>query len=228
MAKLSKRLKDAKAKIDKNQTYEIAEAVKLVKETSKVKFDAAVEVHANLGIDPKKGDQIIRGSVVLPHGTGKTIRLAAFVTDAQAKEAKEAGADVVGGEDLINEIKKTGKTDFDLAVTTPDMMKNLAVIARVLGQKGLMPNPKTGTIGPDLKKMISELKKGKVSYKNDNTSNVHLMIGRVSFDDKNLAENFETFLDSLKKAKPQSMKGTYIKSLNIASSMGPSIKVKIN
>ncbi len=228
MAKISKRLKEARSKVDKEKVYEIAEAIKLIKETSQVKFDAAVEVHARLGIDPKKGDQIIRGSVVLPHGTGKTIRLAAFVPEDKVKEAKDAGADVVGGEDLINEIKKTSKTNFDIAVTIPEMMKNLAVIARVLGQKGLMPNPKTGTIGPDLTKMIGELKKGKVSYKNDDTSNVHLMLGRVSFDEKNLTENFEIFLDSLKKNKPQSLKSTYIKSLYIASSMGPSIKVKIN
>lgn len=228
MAKISKRLKEAKSKIEKEKVYDIAEAIKIIKETSKVKFDAAVEVHAKLGIDPKKGDQIIRGSVVLPNGTGKTIKLAAFVSDDKAKEAKDAGADVVGGEELIEEIKKTSKTDFDIAVTTPEMMPKLAVIARVLGQKGLMPNPKTGTIGPDLAKMIGELKKGKVSYKNDDTANVHLMIGRVSFDDKKLVENFETFFDSLKKNKPQAVKGSYIKTLFLSSSMGPSVKLQIN
>jgi len=228
MAKVSKRLKEAKAKIDKEKNYPIDEAVKLIKETSKVKFDASVEVHANLGIDPKKGDQIVRNSVVLPNGTGKTVRVAVFVPEAKAKDAKAAGADLVGGEDLIETIKKTGKTDFDIAVTVPEMMPKLAVIAKVLGQKGLMPNPKTGTIGPDVAKMVGELKKGKVSYKNDTTSNIHMTIGKISFEDKQLIENFEVFLESLKKSKPQGLKGTFIKSLHLSSSMGPSIKLSIN
>lgn len=228
MAKTGKRLKEAKGKIDKNNVYPAEEAIKLVKETSSVKFDASVEVHAKLGIDPKKGDQIVRDSVVLPHGSGKKVRIAAFVAENMAKEAKAAGADVVGGEELINEIKKTSKTDFDIAVTTPDMMPKLAVIAKVLGQKGLMPNPKTGTIGPDVKKMVEELKAGKVSYKNDATSNIHLIIGKTSFDEAKLLENFKTFLDSVKKAKPQSLKGTYIRSMHLSSSMGPSVKVEIN
>lgn len=228
MSKTSKRLKAAKAKIESDKIYGMEEAIKLVKETSAVKFDASVEVHARLGIDPKKGDQIVRDSVVMPHGTGKTVRVAAFVSEDRVKEAKSAGADLVGGEELIAEIKKTSKTDFDVAVTIPEMMPKLAVIAKVLGQKGLMPNPKTGTIGPDLTKMIGELKKGKVSYKNDATSNVHLTIGKVSFDEAKLLENFKAFLDSLKKAKPQSVKGTYIRSMFISSSMGPSIKVSIN
>lgn len=200
----------------------------LIKGVAQVKFDASVEVHAKLGIDPKKGDQIVRASVVLPHGTGKKVKVAAFVTEDKVKVAKEAGADLVGAETLIEEIKKTNKTDFDVAVTTPDMMPKLAVIAKILGQKGLMPNPKTGTIGPDLKKMITELKQGKVSYKNDDTSNIHLSIGKVSFEEKKLVENFQIFFDSLKKAKPQSIKGTYIKSLYLTSSMGPSIKLSIN
>lgn len=227
MSKIGKRLKEAKSKIEAGKAYTIEEAIKLVKETSQVKFDASVELHANLGIDPKKGDQIIRGSVILPHGSGKKLKIVAFVPEARAKEAKEAGADLVGGEELINEIKKTSKCDFDIAVTTPEMMKSLAVIARVLGQKGLMPNPKTGTIDNDLKKMIGELKKGKVTYKNDATSNVHLVIGKVSFEDKALLENFNIFFDSLKKIKPQSVKGTYIKSIYLSSSMGPSIKLQV-
>ena len=228
MSKVSKRLKEAISKIESDKIYPIAEAIKLVKETSVVKFDASIEVHARLGIDPKKGDQIIRASVVLPHGTGKTVKIAAFVPEDRMKEAKDAGGDLVGSEELIAEIKKTSKTDFDIAVTVPEMMPKLAVIAKVLGQKGLMPNPKTGTIGPDLVKMIGELKKGKVSYKNDSTANVHLTIGKVSFDEAKLIENFETFVDSLKKAKPSSLKSTYIKSLFLSSSMGPSIKVSIN
>ena len=223
---MGKRLKEAVSKIEKDKTYTAEEAIKLVKETSQVKFDASVEVHAKLGIDPKKGEQIVRGSVTLPHGTGKKVKIAAFVPEDRVKEAKEAGADLAGGEDLINDIKKTSKTNFDIAVTIPEMMKQLAVIARVLGQKGLMPNPKTGTISPDLKKMIGELKKGKISFKNDSTSNVHLIVGKVSFDEAKLLENFTTFMDSLKKSKPQTLKGTFIKSLHLSSSMGPSVPVK--
>lgn len=226
--KTSKRLKASLAKVEKNKVYSIEEAIKLVKETSGVKFDASVEVHAKLGIDPKKGDQIVRDSVTLPHGTGKTVRVAAFVPADLAKAAKAAGADIVGDDDLIEEIKKTSKCDFDIAVTTPSFMKQLSAIARVLGQKGLMPNPKTGTIGEDVAKMVGELKKGKVSYKNDNTANIHVVIGKVSFAESALEENFKILLDSLKKAKPQSIKGTYLKSLTIASSMGPGIKVSAN
>ncbi|MBP9802157.1 50S ribosomal protein L1, partial [Patescibacteria group bacterium] len=197
--KISKRLKEAKAKIEVEKVYTLSEAVALIKETSKVKFDASVEVHAKLGIDPKKSDQLIRDSVILPHGTGKTVRVAAFVPTDQIKEAKDAGADIAGDAELVEEIKKTGKCDFDVAITTPMFMKSLAMIARVLGQKGLMPNPKTGTIGDDVKRMIGELKKGKVSYKNDDTGNVHLVIGKVSFETSALEENFQTFFEALKK-----------------------------
>ncbi len=225
MAKVSKRLKEARTKVELGKTYPIEEALKLVKETSQVKFDAAVEIHANLGIDPKKGEQNVRASVALPHGTGKTIKIAAFVPDDKVKEAKDAGADIVGNEDLINEIKKTNKCNFDIAVTVPEMMKNLAAVAKILGQKGLMPNPKIGTIGPDVTKMITELKKGKISYKNDASSSIHLSIGKTSFDDKALLENYNAFLDSLKKVKPSTIKGTYIKSIFVNSSMGPSIKI---
>jgi large subunit ribosomal protein L1 len=228
MSKIGKRLKEAKTKIESDKIYEISEAIKLAKETSKVKFDASLEVHVRLGIDPKKGDQIIRGAVVLPHGTGKDIKIAAFVTDDKAKAAKDAGAELIGNEELIEEIKKTSKTNFDIAVATPDMMPKLAAIAKILGQKGLMPNPKAGTIGPDIVKIIEELKKGKVAYKNDSQANVHILIGKMSFDDVKLQENFTTFLDSLKKSKPQSLKSTFIKNMSISSSMGPGIKVSIN
>lgn len=227
MAKIGKRLKAAKAKVEAGKLYKIDEAIKLVKETSGVKFDASVELHAHLSIDASKGDQLVRGSVSLPHGSGKTIRVAAFVPEALLKEAKAAGADVVGGDELIEEIKKTGKCDFDIAVTVPEMMKNMAAVARILGQKGLMPNPKTGTIGPDVTKMVSELKKGRVSYKNDNQGNVHLTIGKVSFDDKVLLENFQAVFDSLKKSKPVGVKGAFIKTVTLTSSMGPGIKLAL-
>src|SRR3989344_1821544 len=179
--KKSKRYKAVKAKVEANKTYNLAEAVKLVKETSEVKFDASVEVHVKLGIDPKKGDQVVRASVVMPHGTGRTKKIAAFVRPDKEKEAKEAGADVVGGKDLIEKIKKDGKCDFEIAVAVPEIMKDLSVIAKTLGQKGLMPNPKVGTVTSDVTKVIAEIKKGKADFKNDDTGNVHVMVGKVSF-----------------------------------------------
>jgi large subunit ribosomal protein L1 len=213
---------------DKSQIYSIAEAVELTKKLSKVKFDASVEVHIRLGIDPKKGDQQIRSTVALPHGTGKTVKVAAFVSPEKEKEVKAAGADYVGGEDLIAEIKKTEKTDFQIAVAEPAMMKVLAPIAKILGTRGLMPSPKNDTVTPNPAKAVEELKKGKVSFKNDDTGNVHVAIGKVSFDSKKLLENYEALVEAIKKAKPSSSKGTYVKNISISSSMGPGIKVTIN
>ena len=191
----------AVAKIDPKKVYTLDEAISLVKETSGVKFNASVEVHAHLGIDPKKGDQQIRATVVLPHGSGKTKTVAAFVSPEKEKEAKEAGADFVYGEEEIKKIKDTAKIEFEIAVTTPDMMAKLAVVAKVLGPKGLMPNPKTDTVGPNVKKMIEELKKGKITFKNDDTANVHQLIGKVNFTEDQLKDNLNTFLDALKKAR---------------------------
>ncbi len=225
---MSKRLDAAKAKIDSAKVYTIDEALVLIKETSGVKFDAAVEVHAKLGIDPKKGEQQIRATVVLPHGTGKTKKVAAFVNSEKEKEAKEAGADFIYGEEDIKKIKDTGKIEFEVAVTTPDMMSKLAAVAKILGPKGLMPNPKTETVGPNIKKMIEELKKGKVTFKNDDTSNLHQSIGKVSFSADQLKENFLAFMDTLRKAKPSSAKGVFIKQLIICSTMGPAIKIQNN
>ncbi len=218
----------ASALVDKNKVYSLDEAVKLVKETSGVKFDAGVEVHANLGIDPKKGEQQIRATVVMPHGTGKTKKVAAFVSAEKEKEAKDAGADFVYGEEDIKRIKDTGKIEFEVAVTTPDMMPKLAAVAKVLGPKGLMPNPKTETVGPNVKKMIEELKKGKVTFKNDDTANIHQIIGKVSFSETQLKENLSAFLEALKKAKPTTSKGTYIKNLVLCSTMGPAIRIQEN
>ena len=225
---MSKRMKDLAAKVDKNKVYGVDEAVKLVLETSGVKFDASVEVHAKLGIDPKKGEQQVRATVVLPHGTGKSKKVAAFVSPEKEKEAKEAGADLIYGEEEIKKIKDTGKIEFEIAVTTPDMMPKLAQIAKVLGPKGLMPNPKTDTVGANVKKMVEELKKGKVNFKNDDTSNIHQTVGKVSFGEQKIKENFTTFLEALKKAKPATAKGTYIQSLTICTTMGPAIKVSAN
>lgn len=222
---MSKRMKELQAKVDANRVYTVEEAIALVKETSGVKFDASVEVHANLGIDPKKGEQQIRATVVMPHGTGKTKKVAAFVNAEKEKEAKEGGADFIYGEEDIKKIKDTSKIEFDVAVTTPDMMPKLAAIAKILGPKGLMPNPKTETVGPNVKKMVEELKKGKITYKNDDTSNIHQIIGKVSFTNDQLKENFLEFIGSVNKMKPATQKGTYIKNLVITSSMGPSIRI---
>jgi large subunit ribosomal protein L1 len=223
----SKRMKDLKAKVDKSKAYNIEEAIKLVKETSTVKFDASVEIHAKLGIDPKKSDQQLRATVVLPHGTGKTKTIAAFVGANNEKDAKEAGADFVYTEEDIKKIQTSGKIDFEIAVATPEMMPKLALIARILGPKGLMPNPKTGTVDGNVKKMIGDLKKGKTAFKNDDTSNVHQIIGKVSFTEAQIKENFEVFMETLKKIKPASSKGVYIKSLYFTISMGPSVKIEL-
>lgn len=222
---MSKRMDALRAKVDANKVYSIDEAVKLAKETFGVKFDATIEVHANLGIDTKKTEQQVRATVVLPHGTGKTKTIAAFVSAEKEKDAKEAGADFIYGEEEIKKIKDTGKIEFEVAVTTPDMMPKLASIAKVLGPKGLMPNPKTDTVGPNIKKMIEELKKGKVTFKNDDTANIHQSIGKSSFSQDQLKENLNAFLDALKKAKPATAKGTFIKNLVLSSTMGPAIKL---
>lgn len=213
---------------DNMKAYPIAEAIELTKKLSKTKFDASVEIHFRLGIDPKKGEQQVRSAVSLPHGTGKTIKIAAFVSSDKEKEVKAAGADFVGGDDLIAEIKKTEKTDFQVAVAEPAMMKNLGQIAKILGTRGLMPSPKNETITLDPAKAVAELKKGKISFKNDDTGNLHTVIGKVSFDSNKLEENFIAILEAVKKIKPTTSKGVYIKNISLTSSMGPGIKVQIS
>ncbi|MFH1232614.1 MAG: 50S ribosomal protein L1 [Patescibacteria group bacterium] len=220
-------MKKQTVEFDKIKTYPIDEAIELIQKLSKTKFDSSVEVHFRLGIDNKKGEQQIRATVTLPHGTGKTIKIAAFVAPEHEKEAKEAGADYVGGDELIAEIKKTEKTDFQVAIAEPAIMRNLAQIAKILGTRGLMPSPKNDTITTNPAKTISELKKGKVSFKNDDTSNIHVAIGKISFDKQQLVENFQTLLQAIKKAKPTSSKGTYLKNISVSSSMGPGIKIAI-
>jgi len=225
--KEEKKIKPENSGFDKTKTYPIAEAVSWAKKLARAKFDESVEVHFRLGIDPKKGDQQIRATASLPHGTGKKTKIAAFVTPDREKEVREAGADLVGGEELINEIKKTEKTDFEVAVAVPEMMKALAPIAKILGTRGLMPSPKNETVTANPAKSIAELKKGKISFKNDDTANVHALIGKASFEDDKLTENFKVLVEAIKKAKPAKAKGTYIKSAVLATTMGPGVKVSV-
>lgn len=213
---------------DKHKLYSAKEGIEIVKKINKVKFDASIEVHFRLGIDPKKGDQQVRAAVSLPHGTGKSIKIAAFVSPENEKTTNEAGADLVGGEDLIEDIKKTEKTDFSIAIAEPVMMKELAKIAKILGTRGLMPSPKNETVTQDPAKTVKELKKGKISFKNDDTANLHLVIGKVSFPDENLIDNYKAALEAVKKNKPASSKGVYIKSISICSSMSPAVKIVVD
>ncbi|SEB18823.1 large subunit ribosomal protein L1 [Thalassobacillus cyri] len=227
MAKQSKRYQEAQKLVDREKAYEVKEAVELVKETSKAKFDETVEAAFRLGVDPKKADQQIRGAMVLPHGTGKTQRVLVFAKGEKAKEAEAAGADYVGDQDMINKINQ-GWFDFDVVVATPDMMAEVGKLGRVLGPKGLMPNPKTGTVTFEVEKAVQEIKAGKVEYRVDKSANIHVPIGKVSFDTDKLVENFEAITDTLVKAKPQAAKGTYMKNSAIASTMGPGIKVDVS
>ena len=224
MAKKSKRYQEAAKLIEKGKAYSIEEAVALVKETSKVKFDAAVDVAFRLGVDPRQADQQLRGALVLPNGTGKTKKVLVVTEGAKAQEAKDAGADVVGGKEILEDIKK-GWLDFEVMIATPDMMAELGKLGRILGPKGLMPNPKTGTVTMDVAKAVKETKAGKVTYRTDKEGNVQLTIGRVSFDNEKLVENFTAIYDLLVKIKPSTSKGVYMKNIVVSSTMGPSIKI---
>lgn len=225
MNERSKRYQLAAKLVEPGKAYKLAEALELVKKTSSAKFDASVEVHLRLGIDPKQTDQNLRTAVTLPHGTGKKKIIAAFVTSVREKEALDAGADIVGGEEMIKELKKTEKINFDVAVAEPAMMKNLAAVAKILGTKGKMPSPKTGTVSIDVAKAIKEIAGGKIEVKNDETGNLHQIIGKVSFDTPKLEENFKTLMATIKSNKPKGAKQDYIRAIYICSSMGPSIKV---
>ncbi|NCN25300.1 50S ribosomal protein L1 [Candidatus Falkowbacteria bacterium CG10_big_fil_rev_8_21_14_0_10_37_14] len=209
------------------KAYPLAEAIELTKKLSPSKFDASVEVHFKLGIDPRKGDQQIRAAISLPHGTGKTVRVAAFVMPENEAACRTAGADLVGGEELIETIAKSEKTDFEVAVAEPMIMRQLSKIAKILGTRGLMPSPKTETVTTNPSLAVGELKKGKISFKNDDTANLHILLGKVSFDSAKLAENFAAVLDTVRKAKPASSKGAYIKNCVITSAMGPGIKIQL-
>ncbi|HEY9576213.1 MAG TPA: 50S ribosomal protein L1 [Pseudobacillus sp.] len=224
MAKKGKKFQEAAKLVDRTTTYALDEAVELVKKTNFAKFDATVEAAFRLGVDPKKADQQIRGAVVLPNGTGKTQKVLVFAKGEKAKEAEAAGADYVGDADFINKIQQ-GWFEFDVIVATPDMMGEVGKLGRVLGPKGLMPNPKTGTVTFDVTKAVQEIKAGKVEYRVDKAGNIHVPIGKVSFDNEKLIENFNTIFDTMLKAKPSAAKGTYMKNVTITSTMGPGIKV---
>jgi len=225
--KVTKKKVDNSAIYDRFKAYPIEEAIEIVKKLTKTKFDASIEVHFRLGINTKKGDQQVRGAVSLPNGTGKTVKIAAFVSPENEKAVKAAGADFVGSEDLIAEIKKTEKTDFQVAIAEPAMMKNLAIIAKILGTRGLMPSPKNDTVTTNPIKAVEELKKGKISFKNDDTANVHAVIGKISFDNAKLLENYVALVDTIRKSKPAASKGTFIKNISIASSMSAGVKVSL-
>ena len=222
MSKRSKALRAADAKVDRDKLYAPLEAVRLAKETSTSKFDGTVEVAFRLGVDPRKADQMVRGTVNLPHGTGKTARVLVFATGDRAEAARAAGADIVGADELSDEVSK-GRLDFDAVVATPDLMGKVGRLGRVLGPRGLMPNPKTGTVTPDVTKAVNDIKGGKIEFRVDKHSNLHFIIGKVSFDEKQLVENYGAALDEVLRLKPSSSKGRYITKATLTTTMGPGI-----
>ncbi|MFV0134252.1 50S ribosomal protein L1 [Streptomyces sp. HMX87] len=227
MSKRSKSLRAADAKVDRDKLYAPLEAVRLAKETSTTKFDGTVEVALRLGVDPRKADQMVRGTVNLPHGTGKTARVLVFATGDRAEAARAAGADIVGADELIDEVSK-GRLDFDAVVATPDLMGKVGRLGRVLGPRGLMPNPKTGTVTPDVAKAVTDIKGGKIEFRVDKHANLHFIIGKVSFDDTKLVENYGAAIDEILRLKPSAAKGRYIKKAAITTTMGPGVPVDPN
>ena len=224
MAKMGKKYREAKDKIDRTKRYTLEEALQLLPATSYVRFDEGIDVAIRLGVDPKMPDQMVRGTVILPHGTGKKVKVLVFAQGEKEKEAREAGTDFVGGEELVEKILQ-GWLDFDKAIATPDMMKVVSKLGKVLGPRGLMPNPKVGTVTFEVGKAVQDIKSGKVEFKADKAGNLHVSVGKVSFGQEKLRENIITLLDSVIKAKPASSKGTYVKGLAISTTMGPGIKV---
>ena len=222
--KHGKKYTDSAKLLEKGKLYDLTEAVELVKQTAKAKFDETIELSVRLGVDPRHADQQVRGAVVLPHGTGKKVRVLVFCKADKEADAKAAGADFIGGEDLIAKIQE-GWLDFDVAVATPDMMGLVGRVARILGPRGLMPNPKSGTVTPDVTKAINEIKAGKVEYRVDRSSIINVPVGKASFEANQLDENISTLMDAIVKAKPASAKGTYLKSVAISSTMGPGIRL---
>jgi len=224
MAHISKRTKDLRAKIDRSKAYPIADAIKLVKEGASAKFNESVDVAINLGIDAKKSDQTVRGSIVLPKGTGKTVRVAVFAQGDKAQAAKDAGADIVGFEDLAAQVKE-GKIDFDVAIATPDAMRVVGQLGQVLGPRGLMPNPKVGTVTPNVADAVKNAEAGQVQYRADKAGIVQCTIGRASFTEEALKENFLALMDALNKSRPSGTKGIYLKKVSVSSTMGPGVRV---
>ncbi|MGI5990372.1 MAG: 50S ribosomal protein L1 [Lachnospiraceae bacterium] len=223
--KRGKKYVEAAKLIDRATQYEAEDAVKLVKQTATAKFDETVEVHIRTGCDGRHADQQIRGAVVLPHGTGKKVRVLVFAKNAKAEEAKAAGADYVGAEELIPKIQKEGWLDFDVVVATPDMMGVVGRLGRVLGPKGLMPNPKAGTVTMDVTKAVHDIKAGKIEYRLDKSNIIHVPVGKASFTEEQLADNFQALMNAIVKAKPSTVKGAYLKSIVLSTTMGPGIKV---
>lgn len=225
MAKAGKRIRAAREGIDRNKLHTVEEAAKLVKESASAKFDESIELSMNLGVDPRHADQMVRGVVSLPNGTGKEVRVAVFAKDAKADEAKEAGADIVGAEDLMEKIQG-GFFEFDRVIATPDMMAVVGRLGKVLGPKGLMPNPKVGTVTPDVAKAVKDAKGGAVQFRVEKAGIVHAGVGKVSFSEDAIAENMKAFIDAVARAKPSGAKGTYVKRIAVSSTMGPGFKIE--
>jgi len=226
--KKGKKYVEAKKLVEKNKLYTKEEAIELVKKTSVTKFDSSVELAMNLNLDTKKADQQLRGTICLPHGTGKTKRILVIAKGPKAEEAKQAGADYVGDTDYLEKIEKENWFEFDVLIATPDMMPVLGKLGKVLGPKGLMPNPKTGTVTMDVKKAVEEVKQGRIEYRTDSYGNVHTIIGKVSFTEEQLVENLNAFVSMIIKSKPSVVKGAYIKNISVSSTMGPGIKIDSN
>lgn len=227
MAKHGKKYKEALKLLEEGRLYAAKEAMELVKKTATAKFDETIELHVRLGVDPKYADQQVRGAVVLPNGTGKTKRVLVFAKGEKVKEAEEAGADFVGSDEMVQKIQG-GWLEFDVAVATPDMMGTVGRLGKVLGPRGLMPNPKLGTVTMDLTKAVAEIKAGKVEYRTDKAGNVHCPIGKASFDEDKLLENYQTLIDTLNRAKPAAAKGQYMKSITVSATMGPGVSIALN
>ena len=225
--KTGKRYSEAAKLIEKTKTYDLEEAVALVKKTASAKFDETIEAHFRLGVDGRHADQQVRGAVVLPHGTGKTVKVLVFAKGNKVDEALAAGADYAGGDELVPKIQNEGWLDFDVVVATPDMMGVVGRLGRVLGPKGLMPNPKAGTVTMDVTKAVNDIKAGKIEYRLDKTNIIHVPVGKASFTEEQLADNFQTLMDAINKAKPSSLKGQYIKSITLAPTMGPGVKLSV-
>ena len=223
--KKGKRYVESAKLVDRTNLYDVEEAVSIIKKTANAKFDETIEAHIKLGVDGRHADQQVRGAVVLPHGTGKKVRVLVFAKGDKVEEAQAAGADFVGGQELVPKIQNEGWLDFDVVVATPDMMGVVGRLGRVLGPKGLMPNPKAGTVTMDVTKAVNDIKAGKIEYRLDKTNIIHVPVGKASFTEEQLADNFQTLIDAINKARPSAVKGQYLKSITLTSTMGPGVKV---